>query len=369
MKIGIIVYDLSTLAGGTNLALTLGRELQKEGHEIAYACVYENLEALSKKFNIAPGYKLYASKKPILANPMRTYNALFNHSFPVYQMCKEFKPDVVIETGGFLLSLTVPILLKIPAIYYCMEPEREYAQKSIKNKLYFLPFSAVEKPFLKRVKTCTISDYTGRALQKYANTSFTVIHPPVDTKIFEPGKNREKIILCVLRFVSTYDFEGIIDAFKKLERPDYSLVIIGGLSKENESYFESLKNKIKDAPNIKLMPNADFKTLIDNYKKAMFFWFNSGSPYGIVIAEAQSSGVPTISFGEDSGPGEIIINGKTGYLVQNLAEMVERTEKLLSSKSLWTRMSIAARENALSRFGPDVFVGKFKKVIRDVMRK
>lgn len=30
MKIGIITYEISTLAGGTQLSLTLGSELQKE---------------------------------------------------------------------------------------------------------------------------------------------------------------------------------------------------------------------------------------------------------------------------------------------------------------------------------------------------
>lgn len=52
MKIGIITYDLSTLAGGTQLALTLGRELQKEGYKVAYACVYEDLKRAGKKFSI-----------------------------------------------------------------------------------------------------------------------------------------------------------------------------------------------------------------------------------------------------------------------------------------------------------------------------
>ena len=165
LRIGLIAYDLSTLAGGTNLALTLGRELQKEGYEIAYACVYEDLNKLSKKFDIAPGFKIYKAKRPVLGEVMRTYNSLINHSFPIYKMCKEFKPDVVIETGGFLLSLAVPVLLKIPAIYYCMEPEREYSRGSLLNKLYFMPYNIIEKPILDRTKTCAISAYTGKSSQ------------------------------------------------------------------------------------------------------------------------------------------------------------------------------------------------------------
>jgi len=48
IRVGILAYDLMSMAGGTNLALTLGNELQKEGHEVAYACVYEDLKMRPK---------------------------------------------------------------------------------------------------------------------------------------------------------------------------------------------------------------------------------------------------------------------------------------------------------------------------------
>jgi glycosyltransferase involved in cell wall biosynthesis len=366
IKIGLLAYDLSTLAGGTNLALTLGRELQKEGYEIAYACVYEDLNKLSKKFDIAPGFKIFKAKRPVLGEVMRTYNSLINHSFPVYKMCKEFKPDVVIETGGFLLSLAVPVLLKIPAIYYCMEPEREYSRGSLLNQLYFMPYNIIEKPILDRARTCAISAYTGKVIQNFSDSNITVIYPPVDTEVFAPGKEKENIILCVLRFRSVYKFEDLIDAFRKLNRRDYSLVIIGGLTKENEEYYDFLKGEIRNDGNITLFPNADFSQLLNYYKKSKFFWFHSGAYYGIVIAEAQSAGLPAISFGAESGPGEIIINGKTGYLVKNFDEMIERTKMLLSDEGLWKDMSIAARENAVSRLGTDVFRDKFREVIETI---
>ncbi len=368
LRIGLIAYDLSTLAGGTNLALTLGRELQKEGYEIAYACVYEDLNKLSKKFDIAPGFKIYKAKRPVLGEVIRTYNSLINHSFPIYKMCKEFKPDVVIETGGFLLSLAVPVLLKIPAIYYCMEPESEYSRGSLLNQLYFVPYKIIEKPILDRAKTCAISAYTGKVIQNFSKSNVTIIYPPVDTEVFAPDKEKENIILCVLRFRSVYKFENLIDAFRKLNQRDYLLVIIGGLTKENEEYYDFLKGEIRNDGNITLLPNADFSQLLNYYKKSKFFWFHSGAYYGIVIAEAQSAGLPAISFGAESGPGEIIINGRTGYLVKNFDEMIEKTKILLSDEGLWKDMSTSARENAVIRLGTDVFRNKFKEVIKAVRR-
>ena len=79
MKIGIIIYDLSTLAGGKNLSFTLGKELQKAGHEIAYACVYEDLNKLINNFGGKCNFKIYKPKKIILGKKLVSYNTLFNH--------------------------------------------------------------------------------------------------------------------------------------------------------------------------------------------------------------------------------------------------------------------------------------------------
>ena len=363
MKIGLLAYDLSDIAGGTNLALTLGSELQKEGNDIAYACVYEDLNRISKKFGIKPTFKVFKPQKPVFGKIMKVYNSLLNHSISTYKMCKNFKPDVVIETGGFLFSLAIPLLFGIPAIYYCMEPQMEYSRGSTLKKIYFFPYSIIEKQMLKHVKICAISNYTSRIIQKSCGNDVTIINPPVETNIFTPYANKENIILCVLRFRSSYKFEDLIDAFRRMNQSDYSLVIIGGLTEENETYYDFLNNYVKKDNNIVLLPNADFSQLLDYYKKSKFFWYPIGAYYGIVIAEAQSAGLPTISFGIYSGPGEKIINGKTGYLVNDFDEIVEKTEILIGNDEFYREMSIAARENAVSRFGTEVFISKFKEVI------
>jgi len=369
VKIGLLAYDLSTIAGGTNLALTLGSELQKEGCDIAFACVYEDLNNLAKKFNITSNFKIFKSKTPIFGKVLRVYNSLFNHSFPIYKMCKEYKPDVVIESGGLLLSLVIPVLFRIPAIYYCMEPQMEYSRGSIFKKIYFTPYSIIEKQMLKHVKVCAISNYTGQIIQKSYGCDVTIIHPPAETNIFTPDMNKENIILCVLRFRSVYKFENLIDAFRRMNRSDYSLVIIGGVTEENEAYYNFLNDYIRNDKNINLLPNADFSQLLDYYKKSKFFWYPTGSYYGIVIAEAQSAGLPSIIFGIDSGPGEIIQDGKTGFCVSSFDEMVEKTLLLIEDTTLLDKMSKSARENAVERFGRQVFVDKFKEVIAELKSK
>ncbi len=46
-------------------------------------------------------------------------------------------------------------------------------------------------------------------------------------------------------------------------------------------------------------------------------------PFGLVMAEAQATGTPVISFNRGAAP-EVIVNGKTGFLINTLDEMVEK---------------------------------------------
>ena len=367
MKIGIISYDLSLLAGGNQLSLTLGNELQKEGHEIAYACVYEGLDKLSKKFGHKFHYKVYKKNKPIFGKIFINYNTLINHPSPIYKMCKEFKPDVVIEAGDFPCSLLVPILLKIPSIHYVIETSYYYSQKNLLNRVYFMPLKPIEKMIVRRASICTISNYTTNVVQKIWDVTPTIISPPVDTDMFTPSKEKGNIILCVIRFLSQYKFKEMIDAFRELDSPDYALVLIGGVDSENEGYYDSLKEYTTNDVNIKLIANADFDVLLNYYRKSKLFWYPIDLKlYSIAVAEAQSAGLPAISFGTKSEYNEIIMDSKTGYFVNDFDEMIEKTRLLMNDEKLLKEMSIAARENAVERLGLDVFRNKFIDVIEEV---
>lgn len=370
MKIGIIAYDLSSLAGGQNLSFTLGKELQKLGHEIAYACVYENLNNLIDKFGGECNFKIYKQKTPIFGRKLTAYNTLFNHSFPIYSMCKKFKPNIVIETGGYPSSLTIPILLKIPSIHYCIyPPSQSCSEKNFLFKIYLSTYKILEKIIAKKTQICTISKCVTKLIKKLWDVDSKVIYPPTNTEAFSPSKKRKNIILCVLRYVPDYKFENMIDAFIRLERNDFSLYIVGGLHKKHINYYNFLKKKIKNKKNIKLFSNVDFNQLLKIYKEAKIFWFPIGSPYGIAIVEAQSSGLPTITFGSDWGSGEIVINEKTGFHVNNFDEMIEKTKILINNENLLKKMSIASRKNAIERFNLKTFGDNFTEFIGECLQK
>ncbi|MBU4205075.1 glycosyltransferase [Patescibacteria group bacterium] len=76
--------------------------------------------------------------------------------------------------------------------------------------------------------------------------------------------------------------------------------------------------------NIKYIGEASFKQKIDLYQnaKAILFPTQYVETFGLVMIEAMACGTPVIGWDIGSVP-EIINNGKTGFVVKSVAEMIK----------------------------------------------
>ena len=68
--------------------------------------------------------------------------------------------------------------------------------------------------------------------------------------------------------------------------------------------------------------------LVDLYSNAMFTLFPfTAEPLGYVPLESMACGTPVLTFGRQ-GPGETVLDGRTGWLVRTAEEMVHKAEEL-----------------------------------------
>ncbi len=372
IRVGIIAYELSALRGGPKFSFLVGHVLQQAGFEVAFACVHHNREFLKTKFPFIGDFKIYSAKWTFLKDKLNNLSAFWNHAPAVWKLCREFKPDVVIETGGVITSLFVPLLFGIPALHYCHYPASAYnldylnAQPPHK-KLYQKLVKMLEMFFAKRaVKIMSNSRFTQRMVNSYWGVDAMVVNPPTDISLFPP-KRKENMILCVGFYNPIYHFDGLVEQFRKLGRKNYKLYIVGPTHEQDKeravTYYNSLKLKFSDS-NIHWLANINFSELVDLYGRARFFWHPNWAHFGNVIVESQSAGDITISFGMDSGPGEIIVDGKTGFIVETLDQIREKTEKIIDSSELLRAMGEAASENA-RRFDVSAFREKLARQILD----
>ncbi|NVM05186.1 MAG: glycosyltransferase family 4 protein, partial [Candidatus Helarchaeota archaeon] len=176
-----------------------------------------------------------------------------------------------------------------------------------------------------------------------------VLYPPVD--FFQKKENKENFIIYVGRF----DPYGIkrqhdaIRAFKKLYDTglkDWKLHLIGGTVEEanQDAYLNYLKSLAKGYPII-FHENAKFTELGEFYSKAKIYWNLRGlyfkedeaqawlyEHFGITNIEAmQNYCVPIVFNG--GGQVEVIENGKDGFLINSLKQLIKITRELVENNS------------------------------------
>ena len=86
--------------------------------------------------------------------------------------------------------------------------------------------------------------------------------------------------------------------------------------------------------------------------------------FGLVITEAMTCSVPTVSYACPQGPAEIIADGVDGFLVEpeNTQQFAEKLLVLISDDELRALMGSAAFENS-KRFSMDIIIKEWIKLI------
>ena len=118
----------------------------------------------------------------------------------------------------------------------------------------------------------------------------------------------------------------------------------------NQQLLDDMKKEVR-------MQNLDSQVIFGNYLKKddMNDFYNRGQillntsiseAHGMQMIEAMSHGVPVVSFDTWYGIRNLIKNGENGFIVHNLAEMIEKCVEILSDNVKWSKMSKAAYQSA-----------------------
>ena len=92
-------------------------------------------------------------------------------------------------------------------------------------------------------------------------------------------------------------------------------------------------------------------------------------PFGLVIPEAMSCGLPVVSF-EGDGPNSIITDGKDGFLIKNrdMGDFAERVCQLMENENLRKSMGREAIKSA-QRYSADRIMPQWMKLLEMLMKR
>ena len=209
----------------------------------------------------------------------------------------------------------------------------------------------------------------------------TILEPAIDDFALE-GATKERIILSVGRFFhGLYNdkrYDILIEAFKELYKRlpnttwQYRLVGSCGEDEGSQRYLEDLRESAKGFP-IYFHINTPYEDLKRHYNEATLFWHAAGfgvdedthperaEHFGMSTLEAMSAScVPVVV--NRGGQKEIVSHSESGYLCNDVDELVEFSLKLIDDKLLLAAMQAKARDR-FREFDREHFSNKLLSIL------
>jgi D-inositol-3-phosphate glycosyltransferase len=194
-----------------------------------------------------------------------------------------------------------------------------------------------------------------------------VVHNGVDPQVFSPSHsyNSFPVILFVGRLSPRKGLKVLLDALDYLTVPATVQIVGGTADKEYERRVrERIHQLTTRGLNVRLCGPLSGPELVEAYKNADIFVCPSLiEPFGIVVVEAMSCGVPVVASRVD-GLLDIVEDGVNGLFFEagNAQELVACIEPLLKDENLREKLGRNARETVLARFTWDNVAEQIERV-------
>ena len=155
-----------------------------------------------------------------------------------------------------------------------------------------------------------------------------------------------KSAIFVGRFSKQKDVGSLLRiwAFVHQRHPDWCLHIYGGYGEEQDSMIAKIKQM--DA-NIQV--HEATSDIMEKYKESSILLLTSCyEPFGLVLPEAMSCGLPVVAFDCPYGPADIITDGIDGFLVKSgdINYFVDKVCFLLENEALREKMGRAGQQTS-----------------------
>ena len=304
----------------------------------------------------------YASLRR-LADHYRRIN-LFEKRFreKVLEIC----PDIIICTTADPVRSITKVKGRIPLI---VESHSSYLAESFEKKSIFSKLNS----YVNRLLLHNASGIVALTKQDAVNwrkvNAFVSVIPNIvhlnDTGTYSDCNSNHVI------FVGRITYQKGIDALIKVwsivqkKHSDWILDIYG------EGELKEYYKKVIEELDINIVIHHPESTILQRYCDSSILLLTSVyEPFGLVMPEAMSCGLPVVAFDCPYGPADIITDGVDGFLVKNrdINEFADRVCQLIEDRELRVRMGQAAVKSA-QRYRADLIMPKWKELFERLCRK
>ncbi|WFT68195.1 glycosyltransferase family 4 protein [Acinetobacter baumannii] len=316
-------------SGGTERVTTLvANELSKRGgYTIS---ILSLVDGLTPFFSLNENIKIYSLYKKKISFKNNFFGAIWS----IRSFVTKHNIHTLIVVDSISCVFTVPALWFKSINHICWEHFHFKNNNGVAYRNFGRKLAA---KFCNYVVTLTNKDI-GYWLMGLGKTKAKLINIP-NPSPYMTVKNKPnlqyKVVLTVGRLTHVKGYDLLLQAWADIcvEDKEWQLFIVGG--GEEEENLKKLANKLNIINRVVFAGTQNDVSIF--YEKSSIFCLssrNEGLP--MVLLEAQSYGLPIVSFDCDTGPSEIVTHGENGYLARmgDIGEMSFFLKSLMYSEKI-----------------------------------
>lgn len=199
-----------------------------------------------------------------------------------------------------------------------------------------------------------------RSMPKSVTATFAgIVYNGIDVPTFPFDADKDDYLLFLSRISPE---KGPHTAVEVARRSGRRLLIAGKVDPADRAFFETVVAPLIDGERVRFLGEADARMKRDLYRKAfaVVLPITWEEPFGLVMAEAMACGTPVITFNRGAAP-EIVEHGVTGFVVENVDEMVEMV-KAVPEIDPW-----ACRHRVQLHFDAPIMAANYLDLYRSIL--
>lgn len=304
-KICFFIGNLNLTGGTERVTSVLANILNENGYDISILSISEGLNPSFEVYNKIKLYQLFAKKVSMKIN-------FINSILKIRKFVVTHEIETFIVVDSISCVFTTPALFGLKINYICWEHFNQEMQ--LGSKFRGIARLLATKYCDHIVVLTNVDKMKWLIYYKSINAKLKTIYNPNPFSTVSTLNTNSKNVLFVGRLSHEKGCDLLLEAWSKVVKlkSEYKLIIVGDGAEKN-NLFELCKK-------LNIEKNVDFKgfkySLCDEYTDAKVLCLPSRSEgFGMVIVEANSFGLPVISFDIETGPKELIENDVNGYRI------------------------------------------------------
>lgn len=270
--------------------------------------------------------------------PHGAIKGLISYTKELKTIVRSVNPQIIIVCDDGLKGFFVPKIIGSKYVYIY---ERHISRlvvdseknKSIKNKVFGKLTHSLMNIGAKYFDVFVV--LTKANLNEWKSKNLKVIANPLSFYPENTSSLNNKKIIAVGKHCHQKGYDRLLKSWKIVlnECPDWILEIYGAFNVDHD--LDNLSKELSIDKNVKL--HKPIKNIEDKFLESSIHVLSSRfEGFGMVIIEAMSCGVPSISFDCSCGPSDIIKHKKDGLLIENgniqlfskaLIELIQNEQK------------------------------------------